>query len=83
MEMGVRAELMMGSWYTPAGLNLFEKPCPRLWTTWNLRLVHRKHQLNLNLRLDQRVCALTASSSSGHEEEDKDRIGVMISYVDG
>src|SRR3954463_5828073 len=20
--------------YTPAGLNLFEKPCPRLWTTW-------------------------------------------------
>src|SRR3954463_10374925 len=22
-----------GSWYTPAGLNLFEKPCPRLWMT--------------------------------------------------
>ena len=21
-------------WCTPAGLNLFEKPCPRLWTTW-------------------------------------------------
>src|SRR3954469_4199721 len=20
--------------YTPAGLNLFEKPCPRLWMTW-------------------------------------------------
>ena len=21
-------------WCTPTGLNLFEKPCPRLWTTW-------------------------------------------------
>ena len=30
---GVHATPIMGSWYTPAGLNLFEKPCPRLWTT--------------------------------------------------
>jgi hypothetical protein len=28
--------------YTPAGLNLFEKPCPRLWTTWRQMLDHRE-----------------------------------------
>ena len=34
--------------------------------------------LNHNLKLDQRVRALTASSSSGDDGEDKDRIGVML-----
>jgi hypothetical protein len=28
--------------YTPTGLNLFEKPCPRLWTTWRQMLDHRE-----------------------------------------
>ena len=29
--------------YTPAGFNLFEKPCPRLWTNLGKgRLAHRK-----------------------------------------
>jgi hypothetical protein len=29
---------------TPPGLNLFEKPCPRLWTTWRQMLDHRQHE---------------------------------------
>ena len=32
-KQGVHAKLIMGSWYTPAGLNLFEKPCPELCPT--------------------------------------------------
>ena len=28
---------------TPVGLNLFEKPCSRLWTTWKRMLDHRQH----------------------------------------
>jgi hypothetical protein len=27
---------------TPAGLNLFKKPCPQLWTTWRQMLDHRE-----------------------------------------
>src|SRR3954466_1360764 len=38
---GIHAKPIMGSWYTRARLNLFEKPCLRLWTTQILRLVHR------------------------------------------
>ena len=46
--------------YTPAGLNLFEKPCPRLWTTWwpdskiikNLNLIVKLGKLsNVCLRM--------------------------------
>jgi hypothetical protein len=39
---------------TPAGLNLFEKPCPRLRTTWRQILDHRQHEPNrksANLRV--------------------------------
>ena len=34
--------------------------------------------LNHNLKLDQLVCALIASSSSSDDGEEKDRIGVML-----
>ena len=27
---------------TPAGINLIEKPCPQLWTTWEQTLDHRQ-----------------------------------------
>ena len=30
---GVHVKLLMGSLYTPAGLNLFVKLCPRVWTS--------------------------------------------------
>jgi hypothetical protein len=39
---------------TPAGLNLFKKPCPQLWTTWRQILDHRQLEPNLksaNLRV--------------------------------
>jgi hypothetical protein len=39
---------------TPAGLNLFEKPCPRLRMTWRQILDHRQHEPNhksANLRV--------------------------------
>jgi hypothetical protein len=39
---------------TPAGLNPFEKPCPRLWTTWRQMLDHRQLEPNCksaNLRV--------------------------------
>jgi hypothetical protein len=39
---------------TPAGLNLFEKPCLQLWMTWRQILDHRQHELNRK-RADLRV----------------------------
>jgi hypothetical protein len=50
---------------TPAGLNLFEKPCPRLWTTWRHMLDHRQLEPNLksaNLRV---TLWITSSGSRG------------------
>jgi hypothetical protein len=41
-------------WCSPAGLNLFEKPCSRLRTTWRQILDHRQHEPNhksANLRV--------------------------------
>jgi hypothetical protein len=50
---------------TPAGLNLFEKPCPRLWMTWRQMLDHRQLEPNLksaNLRVRLWI---TSSGSRG------------------
>jgi hypothetical protein len=50
---------------TLAGLNLFEKPYPRLWTTWRQILDHRQHEPNLksaNLRVRLWI---TSSGSRG------------------
>jgi hypothetical protein len=46
---------------TPAGLNLFEKPCPRLWTTWRQMLDHR--QLEPNLKSANLIVRLWITSS--------------------
>jgi hypothetical protein len=50
---------------TPARLNLFEKPCPRLWTTWRQMLDHRQLEPNCksaNLRVRLWI---TSSGSRG------------------
>jgi hypothetical protein len=50
---------------TPAGLNLFEKPCPQLWTTLRQMLDHRPQELNrksANLRVRLWI---TSSGSRG------------------
>jgi hypothetical protein len=56
---------MWAKLYTPAGLNLFEKPCPWLWMTWRQILDHRQHELNrksANLRVRLWI---TSSGSRG------------------
>src|SRR3954470_4667112 len=41
VETGRTCDVYNGQLVRPCRVNLFEKPCPRLWTTLSLRPVHR------------------------------------------
>src|SRR3954463_13889577 len=60
----------------PCRVNLFEKPCPRLWMTLNLRLVHRITSILNMLKLDK-LCEYLACLSPSRGTEG----GTRLCYV--
>src|SRR4051812_6432620 len=53
VETGRTCDVYNGQLVHPCRVNLFEKACPRLWTTLNLRLVHRITSISNMLKLDK------------------------------
>src|SRR3954467_10006435 len=65
VETGRTCDVYNGQLVNPCRVNLFEKPCPRLWTTCDLLLVHRiTLSIIMLIKLDKPCACLGCLSPS-------------------
>src|SRR3954462_15520040 len=72
VETGRICDFYNGQLVHPCRVNLFEKPCPRLWTTLDLLLVHRITSILNMIKLDKLCeCLVCLSPSKGEPREEQ------------